>query len=157
MPAALPPMSCHLRRRVVMSRCSVPFCRSMMSAMPAVMRLKSTKFTIMPGELRMKPLGVWPAAAPASTTLVETAGCSRAWATTGRASLALSATTPSRAPAGMLRVCQTASAAALEASSTVTCSPASVRISLATVEAPLVPWVATMVRSACSPEATASL
>ena len=57
----------------------------------------------------------------------------------------------------MLRVAQTASAAARDASSTVTCSPASVRISLATVEAPLEPCVETMVRSACSPEATAAL
>ena len=57
-----------------MSRCRVPFWRSMMSAMPAVMRLNRMKFTSMPGELSTNPLGVWPAAAPASTTLVATAG-----------------------------------------------------------------------------------
>ena len=74
MPAALPPMSSQRRRRVVMRRCSVPFWRSTMSAMPAVMRLNRMKFTIMPGELSTKPLGVWPAAAPASTTCVLAAG-----------------------------------------------------------------------------------
>ena len=74
MPAALPLMSSQRRRRVVMSRCSVPLRRSTMSAMPAVIRLNRMKLTIMPGELRTKPLGIWPAAAPASTTLVAAAG-----------------------------------------------------------------------------------
>ena len=57
----------------------------------------------------------------------------------------------------MLRVAQIASAAARDASSTVTCSPASERTSLAAVEAPLEPWVETIVRSACFPSATAAL
>ena len=128
-----------------MRRCSVPFWRSTMSAMPAVMRLKRMKFTIMPGELRTKPLGVWLAAAPASTTFVLAAGEASAAATTGRACAASSAVTPASAPAGMLRVAQTASAAARDASSTVTWSPASVRTSLAAVDAPLEPCVETIV------------
>ena len=78
-----------------MSRCSVPFCRSTMRAMPAVSRLNRMKFTIMPGELRTNPLGIWPAAAPASTTLVLTAGLASACATMGRAWAASSATTSS--------------------------------------------------------------
>ncbi len=57
----------------------------------------------------------------------------------------------------MLLVDQTASAAAREANSTVTCSPARVRTSLAAVAAPLEPWVDTIVRAAFSPAATAAL
>ena len=50
-----------------------------------------------------------------------------------------------------------ASTAARAASSTVTCSPASERISLATVAAPLDPCVETIVSCACLPSATAWL
>ncbi len=100
MPAALPPMSSQRRRRVVMSRCSVPFWRSMMSAMPAVIKLKRMKFTIMPGELRTKPLGVWSAAAPASTTFVLAAGAASAAATMGLACAAVSGIPETSAPAG---------------------------------------------------------
>ena len=158
MPAALPPMSSQRRRRVVMRRCSVPFWRSMMSAMPAVMRLNRMKFTIMPGELRMKPLGVWPAAAPASTTLVADGrvlegrgddrprlrGRLRDHALLGPGRHA--PRRPDRLRGGLATPAPPSPAL-----------PASERISLATVEAPLEPWVETIVRSACSPEATAAL
>jgi len=75
MPAIFPAMSSSRRIRVVMSRRRVPFRRSMMTPMPAVIRLNMMKLTIMPGELSVKPVGTWPAAAPARTVLSVTAGC----------------------------------------------------------------------------------
>ena len=86
-----------------------------------------------------------------------TAGLASACATMGRARAASWATTPSQAPEGIDRVSQIASAAARDASSTATCFAASVRTSLATVEAPLEPWMETTVRSAFFPSATAAL
>ena len=141
-----------------MSRCSVPFWRSMMSAMPAVMRLNRMKFTIMPGELRTNPLGRLAGGGAGLDDLGRRGRVSeRLRPRPAGPARPCSRSRPSCAPAGMLLVDQIASAAARDASSTVTCSPASERTSLAAVAAPLEPWVETIVRSAFSPRATAAL